>query len=161
MELSQLASQMETYYKNEIVTLQEKAEKLEKDKAQAVAELGKLRTKLLKDMIPSTRTNNKESSKPVPRGQHEKWSQLGSSEIEKHLLECTRSMQHWFDVPKVEKFHDDKSTSVWTPKSIPRENLETVWLYPDGKILPDSAGFDHLQAKTQECDDLAKDVSST
>lgn len=162
MELAKLASKMETQYKNEISTLHNKAEKLKTEKAEVELELGKIRTRLMKDrgINPSAQHYNKGSDIPsLSTGWCEGWNTLGSIELGNRISDCGRTSSQSFDVCARRDYGHD-STLAWTPKSIPKSNLETVWVYPDGKVLQDNVALRH-PAKNKEQEDSAKDVSKT
>ncbi|GMH44740.1 hypothetical protein BSKO_12692 [Bryopsis sp. KO-2023] len=141
-DMEKLASQLERQYQAEVISLREKALHLERENASAKAELQKLRL----DMI---RTNNDVREEVVKTAHSIKppsisWEVLGNpapGPLERELWGWGRNpgavREMFINATQTETGGKRASQSDGgTRGATPMANSESVWLFPDGQVVP-------------------------
>lgn len=149
-ELAKLASQIEGHCKLEMASLREKAAQLEKENANARAELQKLRLEMIctnndvrEDVVRTAKSFT--AQRPQPTSWWEGIPREHPEGLEKQVWgwgknpEDVREMMANLHCPAARLDTSDRGAAGRTPHRIPSENLETVWLYPDGKVVPEGS----------------------
>lgn len=147
-EIAKLASQIEGRCFLEMESLREKAAQLEKENADARAELQKLKLELISTNNDpyqgSVRTPKPVSvQKPPPYSWWEDMPGDQSGRLEKNVWGWGKNPADGKETmanlhrPASKADLSDRESAGRTPQRIPSESLETVWLYPDGKMVPE------------------------